>query len=92
MQAVKPYPPICMDWMAMVISANIPRQRFTCLPKNMVMLIFPPVRANRRSANGSAIIPNHCCMVTSLFDEVVGARDDQVEVTWQVAARGTVVT
>jgi len=36
------------------------------------------------------IIPNHCCMVTSLFDEVVGMRNDQVEVTWQVAARGTV--
>jgi D-serine deaminase-like pyridoxal phosphate-dependent protein len=36
------------------------------------------------------IIPNHCCTVTSLFDEVVGARDDQVEVTWQVAARSTV--
>jgi D-serine deaminase-like pyridoxal phosphate-dependent protein len=36
------------------------------------------------------IIPNHCCTVTSLFDEVVGARDSQVEVTWQVAARGTV--
>ena len=37
-----------------------------------------------------SIIPNHCCTVTSLFDEVVGARDDQVEVIWQVAARGTV--
>jgi D-serine deaminase-like pyridoxal phosphate-dependent protein len=37
-----------------------------------------------------SIIPNHCCMVTNLFDEVVGARGDQVEVTWQVAARGTV--
>jgi D-serine deaminase-like pyridoxal phosphate-dependent protein len=36
------------------------------------------------------IIPNHCCTVTSLFDEVVGARDDEVEVTWRVAARGTV--
>ena len=36
------------------------------------------------------IIPNHCCTVTSLFDEVVGARDDRVEVTWQVAARSTV--
>jgi D-serine deaminase-like pyridoxal phosphate-dependent protein len=36
------------------------------------------------------IIPNHCCTVTSLFDEVVGARGDQVEVTWQVAARCTV--
>jgi D-serine deaminase-like pyridoxal phosphate-dependent protein len=36
------------------------------------------------------IIANHCCMVTSLFDEVIGARGDQVEVTWQVAARSTV--
>jgi len=36
------------------------------------------------------IIPDHCCTVTSLFNEVVGARDDQVEVTWQVAARSTV--
>ncbi len=37
-----------------------------------------------------SVIPNHCCTVTSLFDEVVGARGKQVEVTWQVTARGTV--
>jgi D-serine deaminase-like pyridoxal phosphate-dependent protein len=37
-----------------------------------------------------SIIPNHCCMVTSLFDEVIGARSNHVEVTWQVAARSTV--
>jgi D-serine deaminase-like pyridoxal phosphate-dependent protein len=36
------------------------------------------------------IIPNHCCMVTSLFDEVIGARGDHVEETWQVAARSAV--
>ena len=36
------------------------------------------------------IIPNHCCTVTSMFDEVVGARGDQVEVIWKVTARGTV--
>jgi D-serine deaminase-like pyridoxal phosphate-dependent protein len=36
------------------------------------------------------VIPNHCCTVTSLFDEVVGMRNDQVEVTWKVVARGTV--
>jgi D-serine deaminase-like pyridoxal phosphate-dependent protein len=34
-----------------------------------------------------SIIPNHCCTVTSLFDEIVGMRGDQVELTWQVAAR-----
>jgi D-serine deaminase-like pyridoxal phosphate-dependent protein len=37
-----------------------------------------------------SIIPNHCCTVTSLFDEVIGARDARVEKTWQVAARGSV--
>jgi len=37
-----------------------------------------------------SIIPNHCCTVTGLFDEVLGAREDQVEETWQVVARGTV--
>jgi D-serine deaminase-like pyridoxal phosphate-dependent protein len=36
------------------------------------------------------IIPNHCCVVTNLFDEFVGARKGQVEVIWKVAARGTV--
>jgi D-serine deaminase-like pyridoxal phosphate-dependent protein len=37
-----------------------------------------------------SVIPNHCCVVTNLFDEFVGARSDQVEETWQIAARGTV--
>jgi len=37
-----------------------------------------------------SIIPNHCCTVTCMFDEVVGVRGDQVEVVWKVAARNTV--
>lgn len=37
-----------------------------------------------------SIIPNHCCTVTSLFDQMTGARRDQVEVTWQITARSTV--
>ncbi len=37
-----------------------------------------------------SIIPNHCCVVSNLFDEVIGARNGQVEITWRVAARGTV--
>ncbi len=36
------------------------------------------------------VVPNHCCPVTNLLNEVVGARRGQVEVTWPVAARGTV--
>jgi len=37
-----------------------------------------------------SIIPNHCCVVTNLFDEVVGHRNGTVEVTWKVSARGKV--
>jgi D-serine deaminase-like pyridoxal phosphate-dependent protein len=37
-----------------------------------------------------SVIPNHCCTVTCLFDEVIGVRGDRVEVVWKVAARGTV--
>ena len=36
------------------------------------------------------VIPNHCCTVTSLFNEVIGARAGQVQETWQVVARSTV--
>ncbi len=34
------------------------------------------------------IIPNHCCVVSNLFNQIVGVRDEQVEVVWDVAARG----
>jgi D-serine deaminase-like pyridoxal phosphate-dependent protein len=36
------------------------------------------------------IIPNHACVISNLHDRVVGVRDDEVEVTWAVAARGKV--
>jgi D-serine deaminase-like pyridoxal phosphate-dependent protein len=36
------------------------------------------------------VIPNHCCPVTNLLDEVAGVRGDAVEVLWKVAARGAV--
>lgn len=36
------------------------------------------------------VIPNHCCVVSNLFDEIVGARGGQVETIWKVAARGRV--
>jgi D-serine deaminase-like pyridoxal phosphate-dependent protein len=35
-----------------------------------------------------SIIPNHCCVVSNMVDEVYGVRDGVVEVIWPVAARG----
>src|SRR4029079_18565272 len=37
-----------------------------------------------------SVIPNHCCVVSNMVDEVYGVRDGKVEVTWPVAARGAV--
>jgi D-serine deaminase-like pyridoxal phosphate-dependent protein len=36
------------------------------------------------------VVPNHCCVVTNMVDEVYGVRGDAVEVVWPVAARGKV--
>jgi D-serine deaminase-like pyridoxal phosphate-dependent protein len=47
-------------------------------------------RCNSRPEIGErvTVIPNHCCPVSNLFNEIVGVRDDRVEVVWPVAARG----
>ena len=37
-----------------------------------------------------SVVPNHCCVVSNMVDEVYGVRGGTVEVTWPVAARGTV--
>jgi len=36
------------------------------------------------------VVPNHCCVVTNMVDELYGARRGRVEVVWPVAARGKV--
>ncbi len=36
------------------------------------------------------VVPNHCCVVSNMMDELVGVRGDQVEVVWPVSARGRV--
>jgi D-serine deaminase-like pyridoxal phosphate-dependent protein len=45
-----------------------------------------------RPAIGDVInlIPNHCCVVSNMVDEVYGIRGDAVELVWPVAARGKV--
>jgi D-serine deaminase-like pyridoxal phosphate-dependent protein len=36
------------------------------------------------------VVPNHCCVVSNMVDEVYGVRGSEIEVIWPVAARGTV--
>jgi len=34
------------------------------------------------------VIPNHACVVSNLFNQIMGTRGDSVEVVWPVACRG----
>ena len=34
------------------------------------------------------VIPNHCCVISNLFNRIAGVRQNEVEVIWPVAARG----
>jgi D-serine deaminase-like pyridoxal phosphate-dependent protein len=36
------------------------------------------------------VVPNHCCVVSNMVDELHGVRGDRLEVVWPVAARGKV--
>jgi len=36
------------------------------------------------------VVPNHCCVVSNMVDQVYGVRGDRVEVVWPVVARGKV--
>jgi len=36
------------------------------------------------------VVPNHCCVVSNMVDEIYGVRGETVEVVWPVAARGRV--
>ena len=49
-------------------------------------------RCRERPSVGDVVnvIPNHCCVVSNMVDEVYGIRGEQVEVVWPVAARGAV--
>src|SRR5215468_3183119 len=46
----------------------------------------------RRPSVGDVVhvVPNHCCVVSNMVDELYGVRGGRVEVTWPVAARGRV--
>ena len=37
-----------------------------------------------------SVVPNHCCVVTNMVDEVYAMRGGAVEMVWPVAARGKV--
>ena len=47
-------------------------------------------RARPQIGDVVEVVPNHCCVVSNMVDEVYGVRDGTVEAVWPVAARGEV--
>jgi len=43
-----------------------------------------------RIGEAVSVVPNHCCVVTNMMDEVHAVRGGRVEAVWPVAARGKV--
>lgn len=54
------------------------------------MIDFSKSAAKPKVGEVINIIPNHCCVVSNMVDEVYGLRNGKVEVVWPVAARGKV--
>lgn len=54
------------------------------------MLVLPEQCQHLKVGDTLEIIPNHCCAVINMFDEVVVVRQDEVEAVWPVVGRGKV--
>ena len=52
--------------------------------------IFRNAQTRPKVGEVVSVIPNHCCSVSNMNDEVHGVRNGGVEVVWPVAARGKV--
>ena len=68
-----------------------PEARLYALTEEHGHVDFSACRRKPKIGERISIIPNHCCTVTSLFDEMTGTRHDEVEARWSVTARSTVV-
>lgn len=67
-----------------------PEARISALSEEHGHVDFSQCQQKPAIGERLTVIPNHCCSVTNLFDQVVGVRNDTIEVVWQVACRGMV--
>jgi D-serine deaminase-like pyridoxal phosphate-dependent protein len=67
-----------------------PEAAITALSEEHGTVDLSACRVRPKIGDVVSVVPNHCCVVSNMVDEVYGVRDGRVEVTWPVAARGTV--
>jgi D-serine deaminase-like pyridoxal phosphate-dependent protein len=60
------------------------------LSEEHAVLDFSQCRSRPKVGEVVSVIPNHCCSVSNMNDEIHGVRSGVVEVVWPVAARGKV--
>jgi len=67
-----------------------PEARIVALSEEHATIDLSACKARPEVGEVVNVIPNHCCVVSNMVDEVYGIRDGAVEVVWPVAARGKV--
>ncbi|MCX6017966.1 MAG: D-TA family PLP-dependent enzyme [Chloroflexi bacterium] len=65
-----------------------PEARFYGMSEEHGHVDFSACPARPQIGERVTVIPNHCCPVSNLFNEIIGVRSEQVEQVWRVAARG----
>lgn len=65
-----------------------PEARFYGMSEEHGHVDFAPCARRPEIGERVTVIPNHCCVVSNLFNQIVGVRGETVEVIWPVAARG----
>ena len=65
-----------------------PEARFYALSEEHGFVDFSACERKPSIGERVSVIVNHCCPVANLFNELIGVRNNQVEVVWPVAARG----
>src|SRR5207247_1852489 len=67
-----------------------PEAAVTNLSEEHGIVDLSPCRERPAVGDVVHVVPNHCCVVSNMVDELYGVRDGRVEAVWPVAARGTV--
>jgi D-serine deaminase-like pyridoxal phosphate-dependent protein len=67
-----------------------PEAVVTGLSEEHGIVDFSACRERPKIGDVVSVVPNHCCVVSNMVDEVYAIRNGVVEVVWPVAARGTV--
>jgi D-serine deaminase-like pyridoxal phosphate-dependent protein len=67
-----------------------PEAAITGLSEEHGVVDLSQCRERPRVGDVVQVVPNHCCVVSNMVDELVGVRGDRVEVVWPVSARGRV--